>query len=176
MILTYDCYNYNKTFYKIDYKNNPSLVIIETLCNISEFFQFGNGIIFMLKFIPTKNNNCHGYNISMCIYGRFYGSLAIVGLICLGFFVLFLLLLICFPKNKNFQENFRNLRKSNKILHVITNNLNFGEYECPICLSDDCSISIIETHCKHKFHEVCLKEWSKDHTNCPICRQELINI
>lgn len=30
-------------------------------------------------------------------------------------------------------------------------------------------------HCNHSFHRKCIDKWFKTNTNCPMCRQELIN-
>lgn len=49
--------------------------------------------------------------------------------------------------------------------------------ECPICLElynygDE--ISFI--NCNHKFHTKCLYDWVKKKSNCPLCRDEIINV
>ena len=44
---------------------------------------------------------------------------------------------------------------------------------CPICLSD-CMIDIVTpSGCGHKFCRNCLARWSKNHSNCPMCRIEM---
>lgn len=40
---------------------------------------------------------------------------------------------------------------------------------CSICLNP-LEYDVISTHCNHKFHEECLKEWSKINKSCPLCR------
>ena len=49
-----------------------------------------------------------------------------------------------------------------------------GQDKCPICLvefekNDKGNV----LPCKHGFHEQCIKEWTKNHPTCPICRLHL---
>lgn len=44
------------------------------------------------------------------------------------------------------------------------------EEECPICLSSN-DVQIVLT-CGHHYHKMCLSEWTKNHSNCPVCRFE----
>jgi hypothetical protein len=46
---------------------------------------------------------------------------------------------------------------------------------CPICFddyTDNCFV--LETECKHYFHEECLEKWMERNNTCPICRTDLI--
>ena len=49
---------------------------------------------------------------------------------------------------------------------------------CPICLNTFVSSKsvdqIIQTHCRHAFHDVCLRQWlATGNGRCPLCRQLL---
>ncbi|CAJ1939520.1 unnamed protein product [Cylindrotheca closterium] len=50
--------------------------------------------------------------------------------------------------------------------------------ECSICLQPykyGQTICVAKnTHCKHVFHQDCIEEWLKDHSNCPLCRVTLV--
>ena len=49
---------------------------------------------------------------------------------------------------------------------------------CVICMEDFADNSekrVAELHCKHIFHEECLKEWVKKNTTCPTCRAPIKN-
>jgi hypothetical protein len=66
------------------------------------------GVYLMINFIPFKNNNCHGYDLNICIYGRFYAVLTIFALSLLGFVIICSCLLLCcyiFLGNKKPSEN-----------------------------------------------------------------------
>ncbi|KAG6525790.1 hypothetical protein ZIOFF_015761 [Zingiber officinale] len=42
---------------------------------------------------------------------------------------------------------------------------------CSICLNDfDAAIQLLAMPCRHRFHEVCLKEWLARSNSCPVCR------
>ena len=46
---------------------------------------------------------------------------------------------------------------------------------CPICFddyTDNCFV--LETECKHHFHEECLEKWTERNNTCPICRTNVI--
>ena len=60
--------------------------------------------------------------------------------------------------------NYRNLIAKNKSKSVT----------CPICL--ECNTKkLCETICGHAFHVKCIKEWLKDHSDCPLCREVLVD-
>ena len=44
--------------------------------------------------------------------------------------------------------------------------------ECPICLKP-MNKNLIETHCKHTFHEKCLKQQCYFNPSCPLCRSNI---
>jgi len=46
--------------------------------------------------------------------------------------------------------------------------------ECPICLECN-SKRQCETICGHNFHIKCIKEWLKNNSNCPLCREVLVD-
>tara|TARA_B110000285_G_C14973779_1_gene537916 strand:+ start:533 stop:865 length:333 start_codon:yes stop_codon:yes gene_type:complete len=46
---------------------------------------------------------------------------------------------------------------------------------CSICLETHTN-EIHTTSCGHVFHKDCISIWLKEHTSCPICRQEQIPI
>jgi hypothetical protein len=46
------------------------------------------------------------------------------------------------------------------------------ETECSICLQA-CEQNIVETECKHIFHEECIDQWIKQSCSCPMCRKNL---
>lgn len=44
---------------------------------------------------------------------------------------------------------------------------------CPICLNDyEAGQEIAETNCHHIFHDQCLRDWLKDQSTCPMCREQ----
>ena len=43
--------------------------------------------------------------------------------------------------------------------------------ECGICFEAD-ENKIILDNCGHKFHHKCIKEWTKEHQSCPVCRTD----
>jgi hypothetical protein len=46
---------------------------------------------------------------------------------------------------------------------------------CPICFDDYTDNSfVLETECKHHFHEECLEKWTERNNTCPICRTNVI--
>ena len=45
--------------------------------------------------------------------------------------------------------------------------------DCSICMQEMEDLTMVTTSCCHQFHDACLKEWFKKHTNCPICRNEI---
>jgi len=44
---------------------------------------------------------------------------------------------------------------------------------CAVCLSPLCKIVVVETKCKHVFHQQCLEEAKARIAKCPLCRTEL---
>lgn len=60
--------------------------------------------------------------------------------------------------------NYKNLIATNKSKSVT----------CSICL--ECNRKkLCETICGHTFHIKCIKEWLKDHSDCPLCREVLVH-
>ena len=46
--------------------------------------------------------------------------------------------------------------------------------DCAVCLEYfENADSILQTGCKHEFHEACLKEWLNDNGTCPMCRRNI---
>jgi len=44
--------------------------------------------------------------------------------------------------------------------------------ECPICFCVfDEQDPVVETGCRHRFHENCLLSWFMQNANCPVCRE-----
>ena len=48
------------------------------------------------------------------------------------------------------------------------------EKECCICLQE-LKDHITKLNCSHCYHSKCIKEWTKNSNNCPICRRKIIN-
>lgn len=67
------------------------------------------------------------------------------------------------------------------LLPVQTYNKNFkflpsGYNECSVCLSgieEGMKIRILP-NCCHVFHVQCIDEWLSSHSNCPLCRSEIV--
>jgi hypothetical protein len=115
----------------------------------------------MRNFIPIKNNNCHGYNIDICNSGRAFGFMGIIILIIIGIFMLYY----------GYQIYNENTRRHN--VNLILKYIHVLEEDCPICMSSDLELNIIETNCGHKFHEECIKDYGTYNTTCPVCRQDM---
>jgi len=47
-----------------------------------------------------------------------------------------------------------------------------SDEDCPICL-EKLNGSVVEAVCKHKFHAVCVHEWTLRSAACPLCRGSL---
>lgn len=46
--------------------------------------------------------------------------------------------------------------------------------ECSICMEVIHDNNLTKTECGHTFHFQCLLRWSRQHTNCPLCRCDFI--
>ena len=47
---------------------------------------------------------------------------------------------------------------------------------CSICLNDfEESEPVIKLNCCHVFDPKCLKRWTEDNKNCPVCKTEIAN-
>ena len=44
---------------------------------------------------------------------------------------------------------------------------------CPICCDDVYKVNYT-LPCGHKFHKHCIKQWTKNHNTCPICRAVML--
>jgi hypothetical protein len=55
----------------------------------------------------------------------------------------------------------------------------FQKQECSVCLSgyeENETMCWAKTDkCSHVFHEDCICEWLKDHDECPLCREDIVN-
>lgn len=47
--------------------------------------------------------------------------------------------------------------------------MNYQIWNCPICITD-IKNSLFITHCGHKYHKKCIKQWLQKKPNCPTCR------
>eukprot|EP00929_Paragymnodinium_shiwhaense_P024864 TRINITY_DN15183_c0_g1_i2.p1 TRINITY_DN15183_c0_g1~~TRINITY_DN15183_c0_g1_i2.p1 ORF type:complete len:309 (+),score=42.71 TRINITY_DN15183_c0_g1_i2:144-1070(+) len=55
---------------------------------------------------------------------------------------------------------------------VMKDGLDGHTSECPICMEKfDYQKPIVETSCKHQFHEECINKWQRTSGACPLCRQ-----
>ena len=47
---------------------------------------------------------------------------------------------------------------------------------CSICLSEFCKDEVLVRlpACNHEFHKGCIEQWLFQHTNCPMCRVEIL--
>ena len=53
--------------------------------------------------------------------------------------------------------------------------LQIEELQCVICIEDFAEGQFLRhLPCGHYFHQPCLDLWLKNHTNCPICRRDLL--
>jgi hypothetical protein len=163
--LRYHLINYDKEMFIIDYDKDLDFGYWRFIKSLFCIIIIINSLYLMGNFIPIKNNNCHGYGIVICNYGRMYGVLMIIGLIISLLFILWLGWALFKIKLR------RNARQSN--MNIILKYLNILEEDCPICLSSDSEIKCIETKCGHKFHEDCIKSYVIIKNTCPICRQDL---
>ena len=49
-----------------------------------------------------------------------------------------------------------------------------GSVTCAICLEDyGINELLLEMHCSHDFHKLCVTDWLKLHNTCPICRKNI---
>ena len=52
----------------------------------------------------------------------------------------------------------------------------FTEHEeCTICLMEftkDDYVTVLPCDVRHYFHAHCIQEWSRQHSNCPLCKKE----
>jgi len=47
---------------------------------------------------------------------------------------------------------------------------------CSICLNDfEESVPVIKLDCCHLFDQGCLKRWTEENKNCPVCKTEIRN-
>jgi len=51
------------------------------------------------------------------------------------------------------------------------------EKNCSICLDDEAeNIEWVKLICNHKYHKICITKWFETNSNCPLCRQEILNL
>jgi len=51
------------------------------------------------------------------------------------------------------------------------------EKNCSICLDDESeNIEWVKLICNHKFHKSCVIKWLQTKSNCPLCREEILNL
>lgn len=49
--------------------------------------------------------------------------------------------------------------------------------ECPICTEDILLRDLAKLDpCNHEFHQECINQWLEDHSTCPNCRQEVVQV
>lgn len=52
-----------------------------------------------------------------------------------------------------------------------------NEKNCSICLDEESNEKVwLELICNHKYHKTCIERWFLEHTSCPLCRQEVLNL
>jgi len=137
---------------------------------------YGSSIYMTIKFVPFKNSNCHGYNIELCSIGRLYGFIGILCLICLSFVIITLItvVIIAMIHGKEISKEIREYVPET-MLNIVYNSDN----TCPICLDDSVSDKkMVETVCKHKYHELCLNKYMESIKNsreipCPLCKKNI---
>lgn len=62
-----------------------------------------------------------------------------------------------------------------KIPRVYPFDLNENETECGVCYENFGDRRIIRRlKCKHSFHQICVFEWFKKASTCPLCRANLV--
>jgi hypothetical protein len=94
-----------------------------------------------------------------------------------------LMAIICFMDKVPTQEPVYTVVQNEPIVQVLTSNDELPNFQptvalesifnCPVCLSDNLDEIIVETVCKHTFHEKCIKTWARNNSSCPICRENL---
>jgi hypothetical protein len=162
LLLNYHINNYKKTMYKIDYDNDIKFgywYIIKIIINVITVLNS----LYLIQFIPIKNNNCHGYDIDICNCGRIFGILGIIILI------LFVIIMLYF----GYIIHCNNTTRRHNNINLILKFINVLEEDCPICLTSDSGLSIIETNCGHKFHEDCIRTYGNYNNKCPVCRKDM---
>jgi hypothetical protein len=162
LLLNYHIKNYKKTIFTIDYDNDIKFGYWYIIKNIIFIIMVLNSF-YLIQFIPIKNNNCHGYDIDICNCGRIFGIWGIIILIIIGIFILCI----------GYQIYNKNTRRHN--VNLILKYIQIIEEDCPICMSSDLELNIVETNCGHKFHEDCIKTYGTYNNKCPVCRQDLTN-
>jgi RING-finger-containing ubiquitin ligase len=58
-------------------------------------------------------------------------------------------------------------------MDALANDHNATSNKAPLIEKKPKAIRIMQTPCKHKFHESCLKSWMDIKLECPFCRQKL---
>jgi hypothetical protein len=99
------------------------------ITSLALIFSLVVGCYLMINFIPIKNNNCHGYNLNICIYGRFFAIVTMIVLIiiCCMIVIGIILLLIgiitcCSGLYCNKKPKFTNTLTTNVNYESMTNN------------------------------------------------------
>lgn len=84
--------------------------------------------------------------------------------------------------NESFNESLINssLQKTDNIINIsskkyaLIENKEKYDKNCCICFEefvDDCDISVLK--CDHLLHMICMIEWGKYKTSCPVCRENV---
>jgi hypothetical protein len=121
----------------------------------------------MIRFIPYSQNNCHGYDINLCSYARFF-ALTGISLFCV---ITLILLKWCLNMTMQITEKIKNkyFLWKNKINIVKISNTDNNE--CSICLQTDDN-NFVEIKCGHQFHNNCIINSMKSGLMlCPVCKQ-----
>ena len=46
--------------------------------------------------------------------------------------------------------------------------------QCAVCLENLGNQNVTTLECGHRFHYTCIQHWHRDHSNCPCCRQNIV--
>jgi ankyrin repeat protein len=46
-----------------------------------------------------------------------------------------------------------------------------GDYSCSICLEGN---NLLQLHCSHIYHSVCIQKWLESSNTCPMCRNSIV--
>jgi len=119
------------------------------------------------------------YSVAVFIYLQLIFMLVLVGLIAGGITLLTWayrngLLDAFLNKNHGNVEAVKALPKVEFNPDQLTDPEDGQLQECPICMETySAEKTIVETPCKHLFHEECLTRWCEGSVQCPLCRASI---